>query len=131
MHRFPLSLLLCPLLLAACVTTSAVPLDGTDRPPLDPDAVVVYLDEADVPGAYEKVALIYAEGDYALTDEAKLFRKVRKRAARLGANGVLVQEVKEPGTSAKVAHVVLGVQAERRAEMIAIYVTPGARASAE
>jgi hypothetical protein len=124
MKRTYLMLLLGLLLWTGCVTTSVVPLNGRQYAPIDPRDVVLYLDEADIPDTYEKVALIYAQGDYSLTDQTQMFEKVRKKAAGLGANGVLIQQVKEPGTGAKVANAVLGTEANRRGEMIAIYVTP-------
>lgn len=123
MKRTPLLVLLLALL-TGCISTSTVPLDGAQRAPIHPDEVTIYLDAADVPAGFEKVAIIYAEGDHAATDQARLFKKVRKEAARVGANGVLIQQVKEPGTAAKVAQVVLGLEADRQAEMIAIYVPP-------
>lgn len=117
-------LLFSSLLLAACVSTNVTSLSTGTYPPLQPEQVVIYLQEEDVPGPYEKIALIHARGDYATTDERAMFKQVRKRAARLGANGVLLQRVKEPGTGEKVAHHILGIGADRRGEMIAIWVEP-------
>ena len=111
-------------LLTGCVTTSVVPLNSHKYTPLKPADVVLYLDEDDIPGSYEKVAVLYAKGDYVWTDESQMFKKVRKKAAGLGANGVLIQRIKEPNTGDKVAKVFLGIEANRKGEMIAIHVYP-------
>ncbi|MCB0719719.1 MAG: hypothetical protein KDD65_14815 [Bacteroidetes bacterium] len=105
-----------------CVTTSVAPLNNKTYAPINPSDVVVYLEEDDIPGDYEKVALLYSRGDYAWTDEARLFKKARKKAAKIGANGLLVQRIKEPNTGDKVAHALIGTEAKRRGEMVAIYV---------
>ena len=115
-------LLVLALLFTGCVTTNVTPLSGKTYAPVDPEEVALYLDEADIPGEYDKIAVIYARGDYAMTNESHMFKKVRKKAAQLGANGVLVQRVKEPNTGEKVANAFLGTGADRRGEMIAIYV---------
>ena len=52
----------------------------------------------------------------------RLFKKARKKAAKIGANGLLVQRIKEPNTGDKVAHALIGTEAKRRGEMVAIYV---------
>ena len=108
--------------LAGCITTSVTPLSGKTYPPLHADEVTIYLREADIPSEYEKVAIIYAKGDYATTDEAQMLKAVRKKAAKLGANGVLLEEVTEPSTGAKVANHFLGTGANRKGELVAIYV---------
>jgi hypothetical protein len=117
------------MLLAGCVSTNVTPLNNKKYVPIQPAEVVIYLDEADVPGAYEKVAIMYARGDYALTDESQMLKRVRKKAADLGANGVLVQRIQEPKTGEKVAQVFLGTEADRSAELIAIFVLPKNEAS--
>lgn len=109
-------------LLAGCVSTNVTSLSSSQYPPVHPEEVTIYLDEEDIPGEYEKMALINARGDYSTTDERAMFKAVRKRAAKLGANGVLVRRVKEPGTGEKVAHHFLGIGADRQGEMILIRV---------
>lgn len=120
--KYVLWLSLCLTVLTSCVTTSVTRLSSSNYPRLHPDQVVIYLNEEDIPGKYEKIAIIYAEGDYELTDEAQMYDKVRKEAAKLGANGVLQRGIKDPSTGAKVANAFLGTGANRKSEMIAIYV---------
>jgi uncharacterized protein YbjQ (UPF0145 family) len=59
-----------------------------------------------------------------MTDEAKMFKSMRKKAAELGANGVILGEMKDPGTGAKVAQVLFGTSANRKGKSVAIYVYP-------
>lgn len=125
-YRVSTSALLAVLFLTGCISTSVTPLTGRTYPPLHPDEVVIYVHERDIPAEYEKIALIYARGDHAMTDEAQMFKTVRKKAAKLGANGVILQQVSEPSTGAKVADHFLGVGADRRGELLAIYVKTAA-----
>ena len=87
MKRFvPLAIVL--LALTACVRTSTVPL-GTPRAyaPVLPQDVQVFLKEADVPGPFEKIALINAEGATGWTSENGMVEKLRKEAGKLGEDG--------------------------------------------
>lgn len=113
------------LLLAACVQTQATMLSSKTYTPLHPDDVVIYLAEDDIPGTYEKVALINAQGESGMTNESQMYAAARKRAAQIGANGILVEQIKEPGAGAKVAGAIFGVGTTRRGQMIAIYVHTG------
>ena len=109
------------LVLGACTSTGAVLLGGTDPyPETDPYEVRVFLSADEVPGEYERIALVTARSDAGWTDEADLIRAMRKRAARLGANGLIVGEVRDPSTLERVAEVLTEYEAQRRARGIAI-----------
>lgn len=110
------------LFLAGCVQTQATLLSKSDYPPVDPDDVVLYLDESDIAGEWEKIALIHAQGDAQWTRESKMIKSARKRAGEIGANGILIEEIKEPSAAAQIAGEVLGTGSTRRAKIIAIYV---------
>ena len=123
MKRFvPLAIVL--LALTACVRTSTVPL-GAPRAhaPVPPQDVQVFLKEADVPGPFEKIALINAEGATGWTSENGMVEKVRKEAGKLGANGVILEAIQEPSAGAKVAGAFLGVAASRHGKVVAIRFT--------
>ncbi len=109
-------------LLSGCVTASVTKLTNTDYPKIRPEEVVIYLSEDDVPKVYDQVALIYTKGDYAATKETGQFKKARKRAAKLGANGIIFGEMTEPKSGAKVANFVFGTPANRKGQMMAIFV---------
>lgn len=109
-------------ILVSCVSTDATMLSSKTFPPLTPEEVTIYLSEDDIPGEFERIAIINAKGDSGMTNERQMYDAVRKRAASVGANGVLHAVVQEPGSGAKVAAAVFGVSASRRAEMVAIFV---------
>ena len=109
--------------LAACVSTSATRLgQGPIRPALSPDSVAIYLSAADVPGRYEQVALLNSKGDVDYTDETQMYNSIRKKAAEVGANGVILNSTNEPGAGAKVAKAIFGTSANRKTTAIAIWV---------
>lgn len=110
------------LFLGACVSTQATMLSGSARPPITEDQVKIYRTADQIPGRYEEVALLTSAGDYSMTNEAEMFASMRKKAAALGANGVLLQQVVEPTTGAKVANAFLGTSANRKGESVAIFV---------
>lgn len=112
--------------LPACVTTNASRL-GTataDRPPVLPENVALYRVASQVPRQYEEVALLNSTGDSGFTDEAKMFESMKKKAGEVGANGVILDAVSEPGSGAKVAAAIFGVSAQRKGKALAIWVFP-------
>lgn len=109
--------------LAGCVTASVSRLDNTQRPPLETSEVTIYLEEDDIPGEFEKMAVIDISGTSGWTDEEQLYNKAREEAAKIGANGVLFESLEEAGTGEKVASALFGTGADNDAKMIAIYVS--------
>jgi uncharacterized protein YbjQ (UPF0145 family) len=82
------------LLIAGC-STSAHVLIGTPRPPISPESVRVYLQP---PPHYEQIATISgtSQGSMALTSQQnmdKAIERMKQEAAKLGANGILLQGV--------------------------------------
>ncbi|MCR6663704.1 MAG: hypothetical protein NVV60_11320 [Luteimonas sp.] len=79
------------LLLAAC--SSSHVLTGNPRPPIDPSQVRIYYGPP--PGGYEEIArLDVSSGALTYGEQNKtnsVLAKLRREAARLGANGVLFQ----------------------------------------
>lgn len=109
-------------LFSGCVTSSVSRLNDTQRAPISPSEVTVYLDEKDIEGDYEQMALIDLSGSSSWTDQSDVYEKARKEAAEIGANGVLFRSYEEAGTGEKVASALLGTSSDNDAEMIAIYV---------
>ena len=110
-------------LLAGCMQTQATMMDSSlDLPRVHPDDVRLYRSEASIECEFDEVALIHAQGSTSFTNEKQMIKAARKRAARVGANGLILTEIDEPGAGAKVAGAVLGVDTERRGEMVAVYV---------
>jgi hypothetical protein len=92
---FRLSLIVClttQVLFVGCAASSNV-LVGTARPPISPDQVKIYLHP---PAKYEEVAIIDASsrGSPAFTDQQKMNKaiaRLKDQAAKLGANGILLE----------------------------------------
>ena len=112
-------------LAAACVQTNAVRLgNAPERPPVPQEQVAVYRTAEQVPGRYQEIALLNSTGEASWTNEAKMFDSMRKKAGELGANGIILDAISEPGAGAKVAGAILGTGVERKGKAIAIYVFP-------
>lgn len=112
--------------LAACVRANVVPLGPADvYEPVPWQDVALYESEADVPGEYVKLGIINAKGDYQFTGEPKMARKMRKKAAKIGANAVVLRNMRDPGVGGKVADYFLGVGGDRKGQAVAIRVVDG------
>lgn len=84
-------LLLAPLMLliAACATGSAI-VTGNTRTPVAPEQVKIYLE---LPPAFEVIGLVNASSDAGWTEQGSLdyaIEELKKQAAKLGANRVLL-----------------------------------------
>ena len=106
--------------LSACTTTRAVMLESGPYAQRHPDEVRVFLHEEDVPGDFERVALVTARSDASWTDETDLIEAMRKRAARLGADAIIVGDIHDPTTLERVAEVLTDYEAPRRGRALAI-----------
>jgi hypothetical protein len=89
------------LVLVGCSTSSHV-LVGTPRPPISPDSVRVYLQP---PPKYEQIATIDASSKGSLTFTSqqnmdKAIARLKAEAAKLGANGILLQGVENQQSGA-------------------------------
>ena len=112
------------MLLAGCVQSQAIRLDPTERPRLSEDQVRVYRTLGAVECDYTEVALIETQGEADATSNAQMVRAARKRAARIGANGLVLGEFEEPGAAERIASAALQTGAKRRGNLLAVYVEP-------
>jgi hypothetical protein len=117
-----LLLMFATVFLVGCVQTQATMLSSKAYPPLTPEEVTIYLSEEDIPGEYEKIAILTAKGSSGMTNEDQMYEALRKKAAKIGANGILYQKIEEPSQGAKIAGAIFGTGTTRRSEMIAIFV---------
>ena len=86
------------------------------------EAVDVYTSRAAVPHDYYELAWISAEGNSVYTSEGKITSQVRKKAADVGANAIIVNDFKESGATAKVVGAALGsASADSKVSARAIY----------
>ena len=84
------------MLLLGCATSSHVMI-GTARPPISPESVRVYVQP---PEKYDEIAAIDAtsQGSFAITSQQnmdKAIARMKEQAAKLGANGILLQGVQD------------------------------------
>jgi len=84
--------------LAGCATTSHV-ITGKPRAPIDPSQVTLY---SSAPSKYEEIAVIEASSrsSFSFGDQKKMdavIERLKKEAASLGANGVLLQRTGSDG----------------------------------
>lgn len=107
----------------SCVHVNSVLMDQQNtKQPISPRMVKIYRTADQVPGKYEEIALINANGNSRWTDESELIYKMRNEAARLGANGIILDAISEPSDGAKVVGAFLGVPTSRRGKAVAIFV---------
>jgi hypothetical protein len=113
--------LLAVLMLTGCISTNAVRLgEPRQYPPVTPEEVQVFLKEEDVKAEFDKVAIINAEGNYTYANDEKMINAMKKKAAQLGANAIILGEFKDPSTVEKIADAVIGVGGEKTAKVLAI-----------
>jgi hypothetical protein len=84
--------------LSGCATGSAL-VTGTKRTPLDPTQVKIYLEK---PLNYEVIGIVNASSDAGWTEQDKLdyaVKELQNQAAKLGANGVLLESTGEKNST--------------------------------
>ena len=90
LHRSALLLLaLAVLSIAACASGSAI-VTGNTRTPIAPEQVRIYLEP---PTSFEVIGLVNASSDSGWTEQGSqdyAIQELKKQAAKLGANGVLL-----------------------------------------
>lgn len=94
MLRNTLFLASCLLLISACSSSSHL-IVGEVRAPIPPERVSVYLEK---PQEFEIIAVVSSSsaGSFSYTEQAKMdtaLQLLKEEAAKLGANGVLLNDV--------------------------------------
>lgn len=100
-HRWPTPFLLILALLAlgGCASGSVI-VTGTKKEPVPSDQVVIFLEP---PADFETIGLVSASSDSGFTEQGSVdyaINKLKKLAAKLGANGVLLISTGERTTTA-------------------------------
>jgi hypothetical protein len=91
-------LALAVLTITACASGSAI-ITGNTRPVIAPEEVNIYLDP---PAAFETIGLVSASSDAGWTEQGSVnyaIAELKKQAAKLGANGVLIVSSGETTTT--------------------------------
>lgn len=110
--------------LTACGTRSRIVATnpGLSLSPTCADAVPVFADSERVPYDYYEVALITAEGNSVFVGNGDLLKSIRNQAARVGANGIVIDALGATHATVKVVGAALGSNdAERKGRAIAIW----------
>ena len=123
-RRFALPLILSALTMLGCgvrtQTTDISP--GLSRAATCDEAVDVYTSRAQVPSDYYELAWISAEGNSVYTSDGKITAQVKRKAADVGANAIIVNDFKESGATAKVVGAALGSSsADSKVSALAVY----------
>jgi hypothetical protein len=96
-----------------------------NRPATCANAIAVYNSRGDVPYDYYELAWIQAEGNSVWTTDNQLQQQIRKGAAKVGANAVIVNPVTQAKTAVKVLGEAIGTKsATQKASALAIWM-PG------
>jgi hypothetical protein len=112
-----------PLACAGCVSTNAAVLDNSvSYQKICPDGVQIFTSAERVPGPYTEVALLNSKGESSWTSEQGMAHSQRKKAAELGANGLIIGDTKEPNAGTKIIGSILGTGAERKGKAVAIFI---------
>ena len=123
--RWTLPLMSVAILASGCgVRTQTTELNpNLVRSPTCDEAVDTYTSRAQVPNDYHEVAWISAEGNSVYTSDGKITAQVRKKAAEVGANAIIVNDFKESDAKAKVLGAALGsASADAKVSALAIYI---------
>jgi len=115
---------LVPLLVlatAGCVSTNAAVLNPSVKlAPICPDGVQLFTSADKVGKDYREIALLNSSGQSGSTSEKGMYDSQRKKAAELGANGIIVNNINEPKAGTKIIGALFGTGAERKGSALAI-----------
>jgi len=125
MKKFLIILIVAIFIFSACMSTKAVRLgESISRPAIPWKQIKVYLSAEQVTGKYEEVALLMTTADTIWTSEKGMWNSMKKKAAKMGANAIILDAVSEPSAGAKVAGAFLGIGTDRKGKAVAIFIYP-------
>ncbi len=122
--RIAMPLVSLALLASACgVRTQTVDVSpGMTRAATCDEAVDVYTSRAMVPHDYYELAWISGEGNSVYASEGKITDQIRKKAADVGANAIIVNDFQQTGATTKVIGAALGSNsADAKVSALAVY----------
>jgi hypothetical protein len=85
------------------------------------EEVTVYFETDSIP-EHTRLAILNAKGDSDMTDEGEMIDELREEAGTVGANAIILDAFKEPGTGQRVVAAIFGTTKNRKVQAIAIYV---------
>lgn len=106
-----------------CTRTNAALVDNSVKlAPSCADGVKIYSTPSAVGSEYKEVALLNSTANTGFTSESGMLKSMRKKAAAIGANGIIMGGINEPSAGAKIAGAIFGTGAERKGKSVAIFV---------
>ena len=123
-RKWAIPIILGAISLSACgVRTQTTDINPSlTRAPTCDEAVDTYTSRSQVPHDYQELAWISAEGNSVYASDGKIVEQIRKKAADVGANAVIVNDFKESGATTKVIGAALGANsADTKVSALAIY----------
>lgn len=119
------------LFLGGCINVHATRIGTpTQYAPVPKEHVLVYRSEAEVDRPFERIAMLWVEGDADITNQREMVDAARKKAGRLGANAVVLGEFQDPKLGTRILGHVLDIPIERGAQLLAIRVAAAAESTA-
>jgi hypothetical protein len=111
------------LLLAACVSTNAALIDPSVHLAETCKAgIKLYTTPDRVGQPYREVAVLNAKGESNWSDEGDMIESMRKKAAEVGANAIILNTIDEPSALTKVIGEVAKTGSQRKGKALAIFV---------
>lgn len=109
--------------IAGCVSTNATVLDPSIKLARTcPDAVRLFTTPARVASPYREVALLHSTGESGWSNEEQMMESMRDKAAEVGANGIILENIDEPSALTKVIGAVAKTGTTRKGKALAIYI---------
>jgi len=81
-----------------CVTVKTEHLSPQRYAPITVQEVTVFLSPEELQAdsiRYERLGMMFAKGSHSFTDQQQMVRKLREEAAKIGANGLVMQQIQE------------------------------------
>lgn len=81
-------------IILSCASGTAL-VTGTQHPETSPESVILYTEP---PANYEVIGIVTASSDSGWTDQGSLeyaLKEIKKQAAKIGANGILLENVSQ------------------------------------
>jgi hypothetical protein len=89
--------------------------------PVPAEDVRVYFADDSIPD-HERIAILNAKGAEHWTNEGQMIDRLREEAGKLGANAIILDQLRDPQTGERVVAALFGGSAQRRGEAMAIHV---------
>jgi hypothetical protein len=110
-------------ILASCMSTNAAVVDANVKlAPICADGVALFTSADRVGNEYQEIAILNSRGDTDWTSEQGMFQSQKRKAASLGANGIIVNNIREPNAGTYIIGALVGTGTVRTGSSLAVYV---------